>query len=554
MPSPPPEKIPRPLRVALAHPDDAVAARITESLQQYRGKPPFAVGRVRSMPELLQAATADQFAVVLLALDFGGREDPSLVTALQKAAPELPVVVVERIDSEAGLKAVKLGARDCLSEAELTTPRLTKALRCALIVQERRNRSRMDVMLFDNLLENLPERIYFKDRQSRFIKVNQAMADLFHLREASGIIGKTDFDFFTDEHARPAFEDEQRLIDERESRISKVEKETFPDGRVQWALTTKMPLRSPEGRIIGTFGISHDITKLRATEEALEKERNQLRLTSTELAAKNREMASDLDMARKVQLALLPRRYPVFPPGVDPRSSRLRFDHRYIPAQAVGGDFFTIIPISDTKAGILVCDVMGHGPRAALVTAIIRTMREELRGRAGQPGEFLGGLNAGLLRVLKNVDVPMFCTGIYLVVDATSPVVEFSSAGHPSPVHLNRRDRRAVPLRHYDDRQGPCLGFFEDEAFPTCRFEVQPSDLLLLFTDGLTEVMCKDNAEYGIERLLRQLEGSAHLVTADLLNATVDTARQSAGGSFEDDVCLVSVEKAPPASEGQLRG
>jgi sigma-B regulation protein RsbU (phosphoserine phosphatase) len=493
----------------------------------------------------MKAVTTDQVEVVLLALDFTGREEGALVSRLQQTAPEIPVIVVERTDSELGLEAVGLGARDCLSEAELATPRLPKAIRSGLIVQERRNRARKDVMLFDNLLENLPERIYFKDRQSRFIRVNQAMAELFQVRTTSEVIGKTDFDFFTDEHARPAFEDEQLLITEREARISKVEKETFPDGRVQWVLTTKMPLRSPEGGIIGTFGVSQDITKLRETEEALEKERNQLRRTSTELAAKNREMASDLDMARKVQMALLPRRYPVFPPGVDAAASRLRFEHRYIPAQAVGGDFFTILPLSDSKAGILVCDVMGHGPRAALVTAIIRTMREELRSRADQPGEFLSGLNAGLLRVLHNVDIPVFCTAIYLVVDAADPVVEYSCAGHPSPVHLRRQDGRAVPIRSYDARQGPCLGLFEDETYPTCRFEAQPADRLLLFTDGLTEVVCHDDAEYGVERLARQLEASIHLGTAALLDSALDAVRATAREGFADDVCLVCVEKAP---------
>lgn len=547
MPPSSPQPPRRPISVALAHSDDAVAAGVIESLDQETGGLRFEVRRFGSIPELLKAVTTDHVAVVLLALDFGGCEDPALVTKLQRTVPELPVIVVERADTELGLEAVKLGARDCLSEAELATPRLAKAIRCALIVQERRNRSRKDVMLFDNLLENLPERVYFKDRQSRFIRVNHAMADLFHVSNTSEVIGRTDFDFFTEEHARPAFDDEQLLITERETRISKVEKETFPDGRVQWALTTKMPLRSPEGSIIGTFGVSQDITQLRETEAALEKERNQLRRTTTELAAKNREMASDLDMARKVQMALLPQRYPVFPPEADASSSLLRFDHRYIPAQAVGGDFFTILPLSSTKAGILVCDVMGHGPRAALVTAIIRTMREELRSRADQPGEFLGGLNTGLLRVLHNVDVPVFCTGIYLVVDAASPVVEFSCAGHPSPVHLSRRDRRAVPFRHYDARQGPCLGLFENEAYPTCRFEVQPSDRLLLFTDGLTEVMCKDDAEYGVERLARQLEASAHLDTAELLDTVLNAARHSARDGFEDDVCVVCVEKVSSA-------
>jgi serine phosphatase RsbU (regulator of sigma subunit) len=138
----------------------------------------------------------------------------------------------------------------------------------------------------------------------------------------------------------------------------------------------------------------------------------------------------------------------------------------------------------------------------------------------------------------------MFCTGIYLVVDSASSMVEFSCAGHPSPVHLNRRERKAVPLRHYDARQGPCLGLFENETYPTCRFEAHPSDRLLLFTDGLIEVMCKDNAEYGVERLARQLEASADLATAQLLDAALNAARQTAReDGFEDDVCLVCVEK-----------
>ena len=456
----------------------------------------------------------------------------------------MPVIVVQRKDSELGVEAVRLGARDCLSEAETASPRLAKSIRLAMIVQERRNIARNDIVLFDNLLENIPERIYFKDRQSRFIRANQAMADLFRLNNAGEMIGKTDFDFFTAEHAQPAFDDEQLLISEREARITKVEKETFPDGRVRWALTTKMPLRSPEGRIIGTFGISHDITKLRETEEALERERNQLRVTSIELAEKNREMAADLDMAQKVQLALLPRRYPTFPEEADARTSLLRFDHRYIPAQAVGGDFFTIFPVSPTKAGILVCDVMGHGPRAALITAIIRTLREEIRARAHDPGDFLSGLNAGLLRVLKNVDVPVFCTAFYMVVDSASDEVVFSCAAHPSPIHLDRREGRAVPLKHYDDRQGPGLGLFENEVFPTCRFELQPSDLLLLYTDGLVEVVCEDNQEFGIDRLMRQLETSAQLETGALLDSALDAVRRMAGAGFEDDVCLVSVEKA----------
>jgi PAS domain S-box-containing protein len=122
---------------------------------------------------------------------------------------------------------------------------------------------------FRAFLENIPDSVYFKDRQSRFVRISRAQAERFHLTEADLAKGKTDFDFFTEEHARPAFEDEQGIMRTGQAVIGKLEKEVYPDGRVTWALTTKMPWRDRQGTIIGTFGVSKDVTELKRTEEAL---------------------------------------------------------------------------------------------------------------------------------------------------------------------------------------------------------------------------------------------------------------------------------------------
>jgi len=132
------------------------------------------------------------------------------------------------------------------------------------------NEADEEMHLFDLLMENLPEHIYFKDAQGRFTRVNRAQARLFGLREPAELVGKSDFDFFTPEHSQPAYEDEQALIQERLPMISKEEKETWPDGRETWALTTKLPLRDPQGRIVGTFGISRDITDRKRAEQELQ--------------------------------------------------------------------------------------------------------------------------------------------------------------------------------------------------------------------------------------------------------------------------------------------
>jgi PAS domain S-box-containing protein len=117
------------------------------------------------------------------------------------------------------------------------------------------------------LMDNAPDHIYFKDRQSRFLRVNAAIARMFGLSEPGEAVGKTDFDFFTQEHAQPAFDDEQEVLATGKPLSAKEERETWPDGRVTWVSTTKMPFRDPTGTIIGTFGVSHDITERKRAEE-----------------------------------------------------------------------------------------------------------------------------------------------------------------------------------------------------------------------------------------------------------------------------------------------
>jgi PAS domain S-box-containing protein len=126
-----------------------------------------------------------------------------------------------------------------------------------------------DSDLLDALLENLPDSIYFKDSASRFLRISKALADRFGLSDPSAAIGKTDFDFFTVEHAQPAHAREQEMIRTGEPVIDLEEKETWPDGHVTWVSTTKMPLRDSQGRTLGTFGISRDITAHKQSEVAL---------------------------------------------------------------------------------------------------------------------------------------------------------------------------------------------------------------------------------------------------------------------------------------------
>ena len=123
--------------------------------------------------------------------------------------------------------------------------------------------------LLGALMDNTPDHIYFKDLENRFIRISKTQADIFGVSDPSQIIGKTDLDFFTDEHARSAYETELEIIKTGRPVVDLEEKETWPDGTVTWVSTTKVPLRDIYGKIIGTFGISRGITERKRAQKEL---------------------------------------------------------------------------------------------------------------------------------------------------------------------------------------------------------------------------------------------------------------------------------------------
>jgi PAS domain S-box-containing protein len=161
--------------------------------------------------------------------------------------------------------------------------------------EQRRN---LKLTCMSNLLRSSGERVYFKDRMSRFLFVSKGWLDAYTPdRAAEELVGKTDFDVFSEQHATAAFEDEQQIIRSGEAMVGKVEIETFSGREDAWVSTTKMPLVDDFGKIIGTFGITRDVTPQIMAEQALTQQ-------TLQLSAQN-ERLRELDVLKDEFIALV---------------------------------------------------------------------------------------------------------------------------------------------------------------------------------------------------------------------------------------------------------
>ena len=380
--------------------------------------------------------------------------------------------------------------------------------------------------LLRTIIDHLPSRVYVKDTASRYVLNNQAHLDSLGVKHQPETVGRTTADFFPGERGKQALDDDQRVF--AGGTIQNQEKSDFgAEGKVHWALTTKVPLHDLHGQLIGLVGISHDITRRK--------------LAEIELERRTAEMEANVQMARQIQESFLPRNYPVFPRGVPPEASALRFAHRYIPATTLGGDFFQITQLTDARCGVLVCDVMGHGVRAGLITALIRGVVEELDERAKDPAKVLAEINHALTPILEKTGQPMFATAFFGVIDIVAQTLTHANAGHPPPFVLHRGDRVVTRLVAEDPE--PAAGLVENFAYTRHSCPFRTGDALLGFTDGLFEAADASGQMFGEERLRALVTEQLALTGQPLLDRIVGDIQTFAGRTnFEDDLCVVAVE------------
>ena len=185
---------------------------------------------------------------------------------------------------------------------------------------------------------------------------------------------------------------------------------------------------------------------------------------------------------------------------------------------------------------------MGHGIRAALITAMVRALVEKFSAAAANPAAMLTKMNRSLFTILKHVESALFVTGFYLVVDIARSRILFANAAHPAPLLLHRL-RGNLESISGNGKGGPPLGLLDDAQYQNCESPMAEDDFIMLFTDGLFEVAAPGDDIYSRERLMSAVRKRASLPSAGLLTELLGEIRQfSKGIGFSDDVCLVTMD------------
>jgi sigma-B regulation protein RsbU (phosphoserine phosphatase) len=482
-----------------------------------------------------------RYELMLLDYKLPGADGLSVLSFVrgQPGAHQPAIIMLTGIGREdIAVQAMKQGAKDYLSKDHLDVPSLLRAITSALERKRAEDALAEERALLRALMESIPDYIFFKDTQSRYTRINPAQAQLLGLDSPEKAIGLTDADLLGPENVVERHAAEHELLSTGKPIVAQPERLRRPDGREVWLSVTKVPLRDRFETITGLAGISRDITERKELEDRLAR-------TAEELRLRNTQMEADIVLAREIQEAFLPQSYPSFPANASLSESTLRFHHLYKPTIALGGDFFDVIPISDTQAGVFICDVMGHGIRAALITAILRALVEELRPVAGDPSKFLATINRSLGAILAQTRVTVFASAYYLVADVARREIRYANAGHPSPILVRGQTNTVELLTSGAAQPGPALGLFPDAEFPAASRPLATGDRVLLFTDGMYEVAGYNNEHYGEVRLLTAIHQRSRQPTADLINSLLVEVQSFAGTTeFSDDVCLVAVEAA----------
>jgi serine phosphatase RsbU (regulator of sigma subunit) len=254
-----------------------------------------------------------------------------------------------------------------------------------------------------------------------------------------------------------------------------------------------------------------------------------LREAREQLARQLMDINNELEMAREIQLSILPREIP--------KIRDLEIAARYFPMSSVAGDFYDFIVIDERRVGILVADVSGHGLPAALIASMLKVALAAQSAHAFDPAQVLAGLNRSLCGKFKH----HFVTAAYLFVDMEKRSMSYAGAGHPPLLLWRESTGNASEVTE----NGLLLGMFPEATYSMIEAPVEQGDKAVLYTDGILETESPAEQEFGLE-LLKGFLDANHNLSADtfadsLLDELSGWSEHPRGQGQEDDITLLTI-------------
>jgi PAS domain S-box-containing protein len=379
--------------------------------------------------------------------------------------------------------------------------------------------------LFESLMEQTTDRIYIKDKKSRFVAASQALADMHGLEDRHDLEGLTDFDLFSEEHAQQAYDDEQEIL-RTEQPMNKVEKETWIEGDDTWVSSTKAPLYLSSGMLAGIIGISRDVTAEKLA---------QLQLADSErrLREQNEILRSDYESAHKVQSVMIP--------GRVPHVKHVDIAHLWKPMTSVGGDIINYPRNPNKSLLFFLGDVCGHGVTAAFYTVLIKYLTAHSAEVYNlNPQDFLNAVNHELSGRIREGFVTGLAGHFGSRQEDGSRKLILSHAGH----------RQVLVYRDAEEKcelvtlpGGTVMGIPGGSASKAKAIEMHPGDRFYAFTDGIVEASDSSGEEFGMPRLMESFEQLSELpIQKSLQKIYEKVTKYSESLNQQDDITIIGFE------------
>jgi sigma-B regulation protein RsbU (phosphoserine phosphatase) len=255
-----------------------------------------------------------------------------------------------------------------------------------------------------------------------------------------------------------------------------------------------------------------------------------LREARAQLASQLRALNNELEMARQIQLSILPHSIPTLP--------GLEIAARFFPMTSVAGDFYDFIQIDDKHIGILIADVSGHGLPSALIASMLQVALTGQAGHASEPAQVLAGLN----RALCGKFTHNFVTAAYVYLDLEKNFMRYAGAGHPPVLQWRISTGKTAKVLE----NGLVLGMFEEAIYEALEFPLELGDRYVLYTDGVPEAANPSEEEFGVDRFMSFIENHKHLGADQFVQTFLAELSRWSGQTAEqgqqDDITLLVVD------------